>query len=133
MRMQYRPCVIFSVDRADLSKSQNGHNRFVAENEMKRMGIHYEKVLGVYQGNEEFSYIVTQMDKVKQIHGMAKEYNQECIMTRDNENKCNLVYFDGRPSMYLGKLKQVSQAEALANDAYTYSPSLGNYFMCVVD
>lgn len=133
MRMQYRPCVIFSVDRSERSEAANAHARKIAEHDMRSLGIHFEKVLGVYQGQEEYSYIVTQMDKVGLIRGMAKEFDQECIMTRDNENKCNLIYFDGRPPLYLGKLKQVSQAEALANDAYTYSPSLKNYFMCVVE
>lgn len=132
MGMQYRPALVFSVERTYRGKLGNMMVRQQAENDMRRMGIQFERVLGVYQGVEEYSYIVTQTDKFGLVRGIAKEFDQECIMTRDNENMCYLEYFDGRPKFKLGYLKQVTQAEALADDAYTFSPRLNAYFKCVL-
>lgn len=132
MRTQFKPCIIFSVEKSTLSFQANAHNRAMAENDMKNMGIHFEKVLGVYQGSEEFSYIVTDMSKVQLILGMAKVYDQDSVLLRDNENRCHLKFFDGRSPEYIGFMRQVTQEEALKSDAYTYSPSLNNYFKCVV-
>ena len=128
MRTQYKPMVIFSVERHDLSYGVNVRNKLQVESEMRAMGIDFERVLGVYKGNEETSYIVTDMDKLPIIVGMAKEHNQESILLRDNENKCVLAFFNGEKSMSIGKMTQVSVDEALLSDCYTYSYSLKQYF-----
>ena len=130
MRAQYKPCIIFSVDKVDLDHKHNVMARIQAENDMIRMGIKFEVVLGVYQGNEETSYIVTDMSKAKAVIGMALDFNQDSILLRDNENNCTLKFFDGRPMQSIGKLNEVSVDQAMASNAYTYSYSLKKYFVC---
>jgi hypothetical protein len=102
----------------------------IAENDMHRMGISFEKLLGVYLGNEETSYLVTDMTKIKQVIGMAREYNQESILLRDNENNCTLKFLSNNDLIPIGQLKQVSVDAALKSDSYTYSYSLKSYFVC---
>ena len=130
MRAQYKPCIIFSVDVGDYDHKVNVMARYQAENDMIRMGIKFETVLGVYNGIEETSYIVTDMSKVPIILGMAKEFYQESVLLRDNENNCTLKFFDGRPMQSIGKLNEVSVEQAMASNAYTYSYSLKKYFVC---
>lgn len=130
MRAQYKPCIIFSVDKADYDHKHNVMARIQACNDMHRMGIKFEVVLGVYQGDEETSYIVTDMSKVPIILGMAKKFSQESVLLRDNENNCTLKFFDGRPMQSIGKLNEVSVEQAMASNAYTYSYSLKKYFVC---
>jgi hypothetical protein len=102
------------------------------ENDMTRLGMTFEKVLGVYQGSEEISYIVSDLNliRVGQVIGMAKTLDQDSILLRDNENNCHLKFFDGREIMPIGKMTEVLQSEALSSEAYTYSPRLKTYFVC---
>lgn len=130
MRMQYKPIIIFSVDRTTSSGFENAMNRRIAERDMAMMGIQFERVLGAYEGAEEWSYIVDGKH-AELIRGIAKHYNQDSILLRDNENQCNLQYFDGRPLQFIGELKQVSQEIALASGCYTYNRRLDQYFMAV--
>ena len=136
MRTQYTPCIIFSVERHDLNHSQNVLNVRQAEQDMNTMGIKFERLLGVYKGSEEVSLMVTDMSHVRTIIGMAKEFNQESILLRDNENNCTLQYLS-KPNWdmsnrfeSIGKLKQVGVDEALQSDSYTYSYRLKSYFVC---
>lgn len=131
MKTQYVPCIIFSVDQSSQPSITNSINRAVVERDMIAMGIDFEKVLGVYDNVEEFSYIVTSLEHTSVILGIAKEYNQDSVLLRNNENKCHLKFFDGREPLYLGYLKQVDFEEAMKSDAYTYSPKLKTYFKCI--
>lgn len=130
MRAQYIPCIIFSVDQADLDHKHNVMAQKQVENDLRAMGINYERMLGVYQGNEETSYLVTDMSAVSIILGIAREFNQDSILLRDNENNASLKFFDGRQILPLGKLNAVSIDEAVKSDAYTYSYRLKQYFVC---
>lgn len=135
MRTQYLPCIIFSVDRSNNSQQSNEHNRRLAENDMVSMDIAFDKVVGVYNGVMESSYIVTDMSKVKQIIGMAKEFQQESVLLRDNENNCTLQFLSKfRNCISIGKLEAIHEVEAcelfIKGGSYTYSPSLKQYFTC---
>ena len=132
MRANYQPCIIFSVDKAGQDKYETYTGRTWAKTVMRNLGIKFEEVLGVYQGQEEMSFIVTDMQYLSVILGLAKEFDQDSVLLRDNENFCHLKFFDGRDMMPLGYLKEVTEKEAKASDAYTYSPSLNAYFRCIV-
>jgi hypothetical protein len=128
--MQYVPCIIFSVSKSNLTDLENNRRSRIAENDLHRMNVSYTKVLGMYQGSSEWSYLVTDMTAVSLVIGMAKEYDQDSILLRDNENNCTLKYFDGRPMESIGKLERVDVLEAFNGTAYTYNPITKQYFMC---
>ena len=132
MRNQYLPCMIFSVYKSDKPLVLNQHNTKLVEHELKRLGYSYEKVLGVYQGNEEISCIVTgiNLKVVSKVLSLAKGFEQDSILLRDNENTCHLKFFDGREPLKIGKMNEVSVETAMESDAYTYSPRLKRYFVC---
>lgn len=131
MRMQYKPIIIFSVDKSSLVAMTNAMNRRIVERDMAMLGISFEKVLGCYEGTEEWSYIVDGKH-AEIVRGMAKQYEQDCILLRDNENKCTLQYFDGRSPQFIGELVAVPQEIALSAGAYTYNKRLDQYFMTVM-
>lgn len=136
MRAQYLPCIIFSVDLSTNSQANNEHNRRLAENDMVNMSIAFDKVVGVYNGSLETSYVVTNQDKFKQVIGMARDFQQESILLRDNENNCTLQFLSKpkRDWLSLGKLEVINETEAckifIEGGSYTYSPSLKQYFTC---
>jgi len=123
---------MFSAYKANQTLAQNQLAARHAENDMTRMNIQFEKVLGVYQGSEEISYLVTGLNLivVGKIIGMAKVLEQDSILLRDNENNCHLKFFDNRPMLPIGRMVEVPQSEALSSEAYTYSPRLKTYFVC---
>lgn len=137
MRTQYLPCIIFSVDLASNSETSNTNSRLLAENDMVNMDIAFDKVVGVYNGSMETSYIVTDQSKFKQIIGMAREFQQESILLRDNENNCTLQFLSNPEStkfLSIGKLEAIHETEAcelfIKGGSYTYSPKLRQYFTC---
>lgn len=129
MRAQYLPLVIFSVDKSNLSSIENSMRQRQVENDMHHLGIHYTKVLGSYKGSEEMSYMVTDMTKIELIRGIAKVFEQESILLRDNENRVTLQYFNGQPSESIGFLENVMVDEALTHDSWTYIPTTKQYYV----
>jgi len=130
MKTPFIPCIIFSVEKSTNNNFVNGTNKRITEASLSAMKISYEKVLGNYQGTEEMSYIVTDMTKLDVIIGIAREFDQESILLRNEDNDCKLYFLESKQYQPIGKLEAVTVTEALNNDSYTYSPRLNQYFIC---
>ena len=134
MKAQYLPCIIFSVESSDLSTPENAMNKRIAENAMTNMGMEFEKLVGVYNGVLETSYLITDMNFLLTAMGIAKEFNQESVLLRDNENNCTLKYLSNNELQPIGKLESIHETEAceifIQGGSYTYKPSTKQYFTC---
>jgi hypothetical protein len=109
-------------------------NKRIAENAMQSMNMPYEKLVGVYNGKLETSYMVSDLNFVLTCLGIAKEFNQESVLLRDNENNCTLKFLSDNSFQPIGKLEAIYETEACAifrqGGSYTYSPRLKQYFTC---
>lgn len=134
MRAQYLPCIIFSVESSTLSKPENAMNKRIAENAMVNMGIQFEKLVGSYNGGLETSYMVTDLSFLLTCLGIAKEFNQESVLLRDNENNCTLKFLSDNSLQPIGKMEAIHETEACSilrqGGSYTYKPSIKQYFTC---
>lgn len=93
MRAQYRPIIIFSVNQSKLCPAINLHNDILTSNLMSDLGIQFQYSLGVYNGQQEKSYILSDTpDNRRFVADMATLYNQECILSMDNEGRGILEY-----------------------------------------
>lgn len=129
MRAQYKPVVIFSVERGDVEYHQNKASCRVIEGQMTNKGIEFEKLVGSYNGIEETSYMVS-YEHLEYTLSMAAWFSQHSILIRDNENNASLRLIDSTEIIKLGKMINVSVEEALGNDSWSFHPKLNKYFIC---
>lgn len=101
------------------------------ENNLKSFGFNYSKVIGCYEGIKEVSFMVTihSTHNLNFMKHLGEVYKQDSILYRDHEGNSNLIFMDGRESINLGKMVQVSESEALSSIAYTYVPNLNSYWI----
>jgi len=119
----YIPFIILSAELKTLSKDQNGRRTKLLEGQLMgfrgETGREFHKVVGVYKGDREDSFIVYTSD-VKAMQRFAKLYEQESILVRNGHNDCYLHYVSGDPDEFLGHFREVSRPKAMMNhDSYT--------------
>lgn len=134
MRSRYTDLIIMSAELSTLSKEENIKRTKQLDHMLTVQGITHSKVLGMYNGYQETSFMVliTSSDVREFVINLGKFFEQESILDRDSENNAHLVFLDNsRPPMNLGKLVQVSQSEAFTNGSYTYEPTKGQYYTTV--
>ena len=119
MRSQYQPIIILSAELSTNDYGTNEQKSFSLLSDLEQYTT--MPVMGVYKGTSERGVIVHINDDytLSALKELAfTKYKQESILYRDNENKAYLHYSNGE-IQYLGELKQVSEQEALSQDAYT--------------
>lgn len=85
-------------------------------------------LMGSYKGIEERSYMVPMSEHGTALR-VAREHNQESILTRYSDGSVYLYYLDTSEQVYLGTFHAVSEAEAKAQDAWTYRPDLNQFYI----
>lgn len=141
----YRPFIILSAERLDLSTEVNKVNSERLEKLLlafrEETGSGFQNVTGVYKGVCEKSVIVYTSDELCMVE-FASKFKQESILVRNGHNDCHLRYVKrvrpGRPGLtgrteFLGHFLGVSKAEALAkHDSYTIMRVRGkeHYWVC---
>lgn len=134
MRARYTDLIIMSAELSTLSKEENAKRTKQLDHMLTVQGITHSKVLGMYNGSQETSFMVliTSSDVRDFVINLGKFFEQESILDRDSENNARLIFLDNsRPPLNLGKLVQVSQAEAFSTGSYTYEPIKGQYYTTV--
>lgn len=135
MRTQYKTIVIMSVYQSGLEATYNAMNHVTFKNTLSELGIlTFKEVIGSYKGVMEMSLMVEVKSDVvfKVLLDIAKKFNQESILYRDNENNAELIMInDSLDRVYLGKLEQVSEEIARAGDAFTFEPESKTYYKAV--
>ena len=92
--------------------------------------LNYKEVVGSYQGTLEKSFMVDLDTKnLDFFKSMGRLFNQDSILFVNDLNQATLIFMDGRESINLGKMKQVTEFEAKSNEAYTFIPELNIYLM----
>ena len=93
--------------------------------------LKFKEVIGSYQGVSEKSFMVD-LDgnfNLDDFISMGRLFNQDSILFVNDLNQATLIFMDGRESINLGKMKQVTEFEAKSNEAYTFIPELNIYLM----
>lgn len=120
MKPVYPTCYLFS-----------GNEHHIEIN-LKEYGIPYTKVKGKYKGVEELSFLaVTNNEEF--ILDLCRFNKQESYLKVLPDRSCELAYTwygsDGGERDYIGQLQAVTPTEALEQDAWTYVPSLDQYYV----
>lgn len=86
-------------------------------------------LLGVYNNVSENSYLVEDTEKnFKAVYTLAKRYNQESILTLDQDRNAVLEYLDSNLKKPIGKLRAITRDEALTLNAWSYNEYTDTYY-----
>ena len=103
-------------------------------------GIGFKPLLGAYKGQTEQSYIVN-YERLQHLFNIGVLAGQESILVlgpcnSKDERIATLAFLDPLglniiKTEKLGVFRSVSKDKAMAQDAWTYDPSTGEYYICV--
>lgn len=140
--LEYIECLVFSAFKDNRTDLDNLANDYSLEKYLIANNIAYKKVIGCYQSNKELSFLVKLDNEFKlynivNIINKCKQYKQDSILILEKENKhCNRpAWFMELNSpinimpRYAGLLREVTEEEALKQDAYTYDDKNNKYFI----
>lgn len=122
---------IFSIDGEDAF-----WNRDIFESQFRSSVLTkgaLKPMKGSYKGVEEYSWICLSEDFNKFVQPTGFVVNQESILRVSECNKkyTVLVKLQGGEQTHLGCMKSVTEAEAKAQDAWSYRIDLDQYFITV--
>lgn len=107
---------------------------------MKGQGIGYKPLLGSYKGKTEQSYI-TSYENLPKLFAVGWLAGQESVLVLGpcntlDERPASLMFLNPEGNAFIkgediGMFRTVSRAKAHAQEAWTYDPSTGEYYVCV--
>ncbi len=125
------PYVIFSIDNVSDTHALAKFLRHIdTQSAMQKMRGNMVHCIGYWEGTLEPSFIMTLQDFTDHVKPFGFIDNQFCVMEcngKDSRQPCSLVYPDGRRET-IGPMVEVSAADAMRLDAWTYRMDLGKYF-----
>ena len=112
-------------------QGKDGSNHELLRWKLQHNKLKFEEVIGSHQGISEKSFMVD-LDgnfNLDDFISMGRLFNQDSILFVNDLNQATLIFMDGRESINLGEMKQVTEFEAKSNEAYTFIPELNIYLM----
>ena len=131
MQGQFQQCIILSASVEGETKANNEWRNRLLQDDLEAQGLDHIEVIGSYKGVVEAAFLVLTPDKVNRedVQELAKIYHQESVLHQNSVGECFLRFSYKDTAEHLGKLEQVSQAEARAGEAFTYLPQSDTYWV----
>lgn len=128
--------VLVSAFQNGKTDEQNRANHERAYDILRREGLNFRVVRGVYKGVAELSFVLfgddirTHEGNLQACINLARLFNQESVLEVHNDGAAALHYLNsGYRVERIGTFKGVSEAEAAGREAFTYDPLSGQYFV----
>ncbi len=129
MRKANFKTVIISADLDTLTIEENAARYVEMKSSLVSLQIGFTTAYGSYKGKFENSLIVPVLeDKIKVLRGMAKHFEQDCILVIDEMNTAHLDFLNGQTKT-LGIFREVHSEVAKRQENYTYINN--KYYMAV--
>lgn len=123
--------IILSAELSTLDKDTNAQRTAQLRQLLEDNELPYIQAIGSYQGVEETSFIVVvnEPQARSMVIEMGQMFNQECVLSKDVDGQCSLLYPDREES--IGRMIAVPKERALKHEAWTYNPVTNTYFIVV--
>ena len=124
--------VILSAFKTGKSYKENKVRNNLLESMLHEHNLATKHVEGVWQGESEDSILVALNSKkdLETVKNFAfKNFDQDVILF-SNENRDSILITKDGGEIELGKLKRISEKEALKKQCFTYDPSSQTYWHC---
>lgn len=110
--------VILSAESSNLDRYSNHERTSKLRSRLLEMGLPFDGVTGVYKGTKEVAFLVVTND-VDKMKKLAKEFNQEAILSSDANRMSVLHSVNKDVAIELGKMRQITSDDAKLLDNYT--------------
>lgn len=123
------PFMIFSAERAGLTKVENASRTDLVARLLHNMGIAFVKAEGWYNGVHEHSFVVFTYDGsniADKVERIARTYQQESILYVDTHRLAYLLYLDTQRTVELGTWRELKFSEAAERNHTTIA---GKYYV----
>jgi hypothetical protein len=123
--------IILSAEIIGLSKDENAKRTTTLKHCLEDCNLTFNESIGVYKGKEEKSFVVlpNNEDEAQGVKDFAFiNFNQESVLVQDSNQEAYLEYANGTTER-LGRLSQVPQAIAQAEESYTILN--GKYYITI--
>lgn len=114
----YPEFYIISAHCKDFREEDNVQRSEVLAYELELAGFGYKQVMGVYNNQEETSFLVV-TDDMPNMMRLAELFRQDCMLHSDKNRECSLVWTNDRQPQYCGKWTEVNTIEACGAGNYT--------------
>lgn len=129
--------LIFSAELEGKSLGENSLRTHRLANMLLELGLDYKQIIGCYRydsGNtsQETSFVLPLNDqelKDTLVGMLLEKFGQESVLELSPGRQAFLIRKDSE--QYIGKWTNVSEKVALAQDAYSYDESTGEYYAVV--
>lgn len=126
-----------SAERKGLSTAENLERTTKLRGQLEAFGLKFRGCNGVYKGTKEYSFMVW-LDHAKgmshyAISDLATEFDQECILYRDNDRNAYLMGKDDQDPtnnyfiQSLGIMGLITPEQVTKLDSYTHFPLTDTY------
>jgi len=119
--------LIFSAYKSEFKVETNLKRHKEMLDILKRLNIKFKSLIGSYYGNREISVMVDDIHR-EEVMGVVEFFKQDSLMFLGHDKAAELVYIDKRPDQALGLFKEITHAQALDSDFWTYDPDLDQYY-----
>jgi hypothetical protein len=124
--------VIFSIDNPHDTHAMAKFLRHIdTQSAMQKLRGKLVHCIGYWEGTLEPSFMLTLQDFNDHVKPYGYVDNQICVMecnSKDSRQPCVLVYPDGKRES-VGPMVEVSAADAMQSNAWTYRMDNGKYFV----
>lgn len=134
MRPINKKCVIISAEDSTCSDNFNKRETDELESILKKRNASYKHLVGSYRGHREASFLVELDDNfdLDSAKYYSHRFGQESILLLDEDRNASLHYLDDQwVDDRIGKLKAITNNEAIKLEAWSYCP-LNNQFYGVL-
>ena len=123
--------VIFAIDNnTDLHTVAKFMRHMDTAKAMHTLRGMFVQCIGMYNGELEVSYMMEATDFIRLVKHTDYVKDQESVLYVPSNVKqpCSLVYTEGDYTVSLPPMRQVSSAEAMRCNSWTYVPQTNKYF-----
>ena len=130
--LNYNQFVLLSAELSHLTLEENNTRTNQLELMLRHSGFKPVLMKGVYKGSSEISFFVpvTRNDDIERLEFIAFDrFNQESILVQYSDGHSRLHY--PNHIEYIGKVREITEHEALTLGNYTYYPKQRRYYAAI--
>lgn len=130
--LNFNQFVLLSAELSHLTLEENNTRTNQLELMLKHSGFKPVLMKGVYKGSSEISFFVpvTRNDDIERLEFIAFDrFQQESILVQYSDGHSRLHY--PNHIEYIGKVREITEHEALTLGNYTYYPKQRRYYAAI--
>lgn len=121
------PFYLISAELATRSAKENATRTDDFETYLINNNISHKLMVGCYKGTQEYVFLITGVD-IKKAQWLSKSFSQEAFIYCNPTRETDLIDTVTGEAVYLGKMTEISEADAIKLGNWTKDLETGRYY-----